>query len=177
MFNILEADYGIGPLRDVEHLINAGVRKLLERKKMEPWFDGLWMNEYGEVLSGALLVAAQAYCVGAVVEINEVRKGMRLKPLGKIEAYRQYRTARDGYSAIELVNAAANCFKHRDEWNTDWPDNSTTRTRAAFSITPATQFSLNQVLGVIYGDLKCPMLCDLLSEWRHGLLAQAKQED
>ncbi|WP_143144798.1 hypothetical protein, partial [Moritella viscosa] len=64
--NILEADYGIGPLIDVEDTILAGIEKLFERNRQEPGFDGLWMNEYGEVLFGSLLVSVQAYCVGSL---------------------------------------------------------------------------------------------------------------
>ena len=74
--NIYEADYGIGPLMDVEDTINKGIEKLFERNQQEPGFDGLWMNEYGEVLYGSLLVAAQAYLIGSLRDINEIRKSL-----------------------------------------------------------------------------------------------------
>ncbi len=176
MENVLEADYGLGPLRDVEESINAGIAKLFERNKREPWFDGLWMNEYGEVLYGALLVAGQAYCVASVIDINEIRKSKNLKPLGKIEAYRHCQILRNGHSAIELINAAANCFKHRDEWGATWPKNLTTKVLSAFEITSATEFPLNEAQRVVHVELRYPTLSGLVSEWRKGLLSKIKQE-
>ena len=52
--NIFEADYGLGPLIDIENSILDGIAKLFDRNREEPCFDGLWLNEYGEVLFGAL---------------------------------------------------------------------------------------------------------------------------
>ena len=176
MDNILEADYGLGPLRDVEDAIDAGVKALFRRNKEHPWFDGLWMNEYGEVLNGALLVAAQAYCVGAVSDTNKIRRENGLKPLDKLAAYRSDSIVQDGYSAVELVNAAANCFKHRDEWGDNWPNNATARTLAAFSITSATEFPLNEAVDIIKTKLEYSRVSDLLSEWREGLILAATRD-
>jgi hypothetical protein len=74
MHHILEADFGIGPLGDVEDVVRAGFDKLFERNKVQPWFDGLWMNEYDEVLFGSLFVACQAYCLDCVADINTIRE-------------------------------------------------------------------------------------------------------
>jgi hypothetical protein len=176
MMNILEADYGLDPMRVVEDAIDAGVKALFRRNKEHPWFDGLWMNEYGEVLNGALLVAAQAYCMGAVSDTNEIRKDKGLKPLDKLAAYHSHSIVRDGYSAVELVNAAANCFKHRDEWGENWPNNTTVRTLAAFSITSASEFPLNKAVGIITTELEYSRVSDLLSDWREGLILAATRD-
>ncbi|MDD5706861.1 MAG: hypothetical protein PHR35_13135 [Kiritimatiellae bacterium] len=176
MENVLEADYGLGPLRDVEDAIDTGMKALFRRNKENPWFDGLWMNEYGEVLNGALLVAAQAYCVGAMTDANTIREGRGLKPIDKLAAYHSHPILRDVYSAVELVNAAANCFKHRDEWGDNWPDNTTTRALAAFSITSASEFPLNQTIEIVTTELKYSRLSDLLSEWREGLIGTATHD-
>ncbi len=174
MHHILEADYGIGPLNDVEDVIRSGFDKLFERNKVQPWFDGLWMNEYGEALVGALLVACQAYCVGCVSDINEIRKHNELKPLGKIDAYRAHGVSSNGVSAIELLNAGANCFKHRDEWGSNWPNNLTTRTLKAYSISAEVEFPLNAVLDIIDRELGYSRFCDLVSEWREALIDGTK---
>ena len=176
MENILEADYGLGPLRDVEAVIKAGVQAVFRRNKEQPWFDGLWMNEYGEVLHGALLVAAQAYCVGAVVDVNEISEGKGLEAVNKIAAYHAHSIVRNERSVVELVNAAANCFKHRDEWGDNWPDNETTRALIAYSITADTEFPVNEAIVIITTELGYPRLSDLLSEWRGGLILKSKQE-
>ncbi|MDH5925093.1 hypothetical protein L8S13_02190 [Vibrio lentus] len=110
--NILEVDYGLGPLIDVEETIQAGIAKLFERNCTEPWFDGLWMNEYGEVLYGSLIVSAQAYCIGSLRDINEIRVSLGLNKLTKESAYKNQRVKVQGYSLIELVNCTANYFKH-----------------------------------------------------------------
>lgn len=176
MVNLLEADYGLGPLRDVEAAITAGVRALYRRNKEQAWFDGLWINEYGEVLHGALLVAAQTYCVGAVVDINEIRRSEGLAAVNKMAAYHAYSIVRNERSVVELVNAAANCFKHRDEWGDSWPDNETTRTLTAYSIAPDTEFPVNHAILIITTELGYPRLSDLLAEWRGGMILKLKKE-
>ena len=172
--NILEADYGIGPLIDVEEAIKVGIAKLFERNKLEPWFDGLWMNEYGEVLFGSLLVACQAYCLGCVSDINSIRKDFGLGSLSKTDAYRDCRLSKKGYSAVELINAGANCFKHRDEWGDVWPVNLTTNTLGAFSITQGTEFPLNEIQEIIESEFGYNKISNLVSDWREELIHKAK---
>lgn len=137
-------------------------------------------ERYGEVLNGALLVAAQAYCLGTVVDINEIRRGKGLKAINKIDAYRAHSVVRSERSVVELVNAAANCFKHRDEWGDNWGDNweknETTRVLVAYSITSDTEFPVNEAIVIITTELGYPRLSDLLSEWREGLILKSKQE-
>ncbi|WP_339775198.1 hypothetical protein [uncultured Methylophaga sp.] len=176
MHHMLEADYGLGPLSDVEHTVRAGLDKLIERNKKEPWFDGLWMNEYGEVLFGSLLVACQAYCVGCLADINKIRENLGLKALGKIEAYRSHCSSRNNFSAIEFINAAANYFKHRDEWGAMWPNNLTSQTLAAYSVTSESEFPLNKVQEIIENELGYTKLCDLVSGWRDELIKKTKKE-
>jgi hypothetical protein len=174
--NILEADYGIGPLIDVEDAINAGIEKLFVRNKQEPWFDGLWMNEYGEMLFGSLLVVSQAYCVACVTDINKIRESLGLVKLSKKDAYNDHLLANQDFSLIELLNSAANCFKHRDEWEVDWPDNYTTKTLHAFSITAETEFPINEVQQLIESDYGYKKITNLVSEWREGLINKVKNE-
>lgn len=176
MHHMLEADYGLGPLTDVEDILMAGLNKLVERNENEPWFDGLWLNEYGEVLFGSLLVACQAYCVGCLNDINKIREDFGLKALSKIEAYRDHSSSRNNFSAIELINAAANYFKHRDEWGALWPNNLTSQTLATYSITSQNEFPLKEVQEIIENELGYSKLCFLLSEWRKELIKKSKKE-
>jgi len=172
--NIYEADYGIGPLMDVEDTINIGIEKLFERNRQEPGFDGLWMNEYGEVLYGSLLVAAQAYFIGSLRDINEIRKSLGLASLTKQSAYKVHNITAQNYSLIELVNSAANYFKHRDEWGDDWPENYTTKVMEAFSVTG--EFPINDVQQLIEADYGYIKITNLVSEWRKQLIVIAKNE-
>lgn len=172
--NIYEADYGIGPLMDVEDTIISGIEKLFERNRLEPGFDGLWMNEYGEVLFGSLLVSVQTYCVGSLRDINEIRKNLGLTTLTKESAYKVHHITVQNYSLIELVNSAANYFKHRDEWSNSWPDNYTTKVLTAFSMTG--EFPINDVQQLIEADYGYNKITRLVSEWRKELINQAKNE-
>lgn len=172
--NILEADYGLGPLIDVENTILAGIEKLFERNRQEPGFDGLWMNEYGEVLFGSLLVSAQTYCVGSLRDINEVRKSLGLAKLTKEKAYKIHHISVQNYSLIELVNCTANYFKHRDTWSNPWPDNYTTQVLTGFSTTG--EFPINEVQQLIEAHYGYKKVSSLVSEWRKGLVIHAKNE-
>lgn len=174
--NIFEADYGLGPLKDVEEVIRVGFDNLFERNKKEPWFDGYWMNEYGEVLFGTLLVACQAYCLQALSDINEVRGSLGLDALSKLDAYKMHHGSKRKHSAIELINSAANCFKHRDEWAEIWPDNITTKTLAYYSITSDCEYPLNEAREVIETELGYDRLYSLVSEWRKELISNSKKE-
>lgn len=172
--NIFEVDYGLGPLIDVEETIQAGIAKLFERNRTEPWFDGVWMNEYGEVLYGSLLVSAQAYCISSLRDINEIRVSLGLNKLTKEKAYQNHRVKVQGYSLIEMVNCTANYFKHRDEWSDTWPDNYTTRVLTAFSMD--CEFLINEFQGLIDSEYGYKTLSDLVSEWRNDLIEQSKNE-
>ncbi|KZX68608.1 hypothetical protein A3712_13235 [Vibrio sp. HI00D65] len=172
--NILELDYGLGPLVDVEETIQIGIDKLLDRNRTEPWFDGLWVSEYSEVLYGSLLVSAQAYCLGSLRDINEIRTSLGLNKITKDKAYRSHRIKVQGYSLIELINSAANYFKHRDEWTYIWPDNYTTRVLTAFSMD--CEFLINHVKTLIESEYAYKTLSNLASEWRNDLIEQTKDE-
>jgi hypothetical protein len=176
MNHALDCDYRISCFRDVEAAISGGITSLFARNQEQPWFDGLFVAEYSEVLFGALLTASQAYCVGSIADINEYREEQGLPALGKIAAYHKFSLKRGDYSEIEFVNAAANCFKHRDEWGEAWPDNLTVKTLAAYSITKECEFPLNDAFSIIRDELGVDHLADLLSDWREGLLAESKKK-
>jgi hypothetical protein len=113
--HVLECDYRMNYLIDVEEAILAGIDGLIARNKNQPWFDGLFIAEYAEVLFGALLTACQAYCVGTITDMNELRSDRRATQLTKLGAYAQFSNSKACFTMIELINSGANCFKHRDE--------------------------------------------------------------
>jgi len=170
--HILECDFRLGPLQDLEVAINAGVNKLYVRNKDNPWFDGLFIIEYGDILYGALLVAAQAYLVGVVSDLNEVRMSKGRRKLDKISIYRAHEVTNNGYSIIELINSGANYFKHREEWGERWPSNLTTQTLTAYSITPTSDSPLSEICEIIIDQVEFESLSVLLSQWRKSFLAR-----
>ncbi|MEZ9893524.1 hypothetical protein AB4356_14240 [Vibrio lentus] len=171
---IFEVDYGLGPLKDVENALLSGITTLSERHRRTPGFDGLWMNEYGSVLYGALFVAAQAYCIGSLRDINDLRASLGLSKLTKNSAYSDHHITSNECSLIELVNSAANYFKHREEWNEPWPRNYTTGVLEAFSMD--CDFPINEVYELIEVTHEYGRLSNLLSEWRENLINKANHE-
>ncbi|EGR2288585.1 hypothetical protein D0815_24345 [Vibrio parahaemolyticus] len=172
--NISEVDFGIGPLQDVEDAIYIGIRKLVERNRANPGFDGLWMKEYSEVLYGSLFVSAQAYCIGSLRDINDVRKNLESIELKKEHAYKAHHIVSETYSLIELVNSTANYFKHKDEWKDLWPSNYTTQVLEAFAMDR--EFPINEVHDLICENHGYGCISKLVSEWRENLMASAKKE-
>jgi hypothetical protein len=79
--------------------------------------------------------------------------------------FRQERSTR-----IELINAAANYFKHHDEWS-QWPANETTKTLSRAGITERTEFPCIAAMRIFCGDnRKLIVLHQIVLEWRSHLL-------
>ncbi|WP_218587127.1 hypothetical protein, partial [Moritella viscosa] len=101
-------------------------------------------------------------------DINQIRKSLGLAKLTKEEAYKIHHVSVQNYSLIELVNSAANYFKHKNEWINSWPDNYTTKVLTAFSMTG--EFPINQVQQLIEVDYGYKKISNLISEWREHLV-------
>ena len=128
--------------------------------------DGITAKEYAEYIYGAVLVACQAYAVGTVSDINEVR-GSNYR---KIDLYKRKVVSGQEYTYIELINSLANYFKHNEEW-ASWPENETTKVLRYYGINESTEFPLQSGTEVIIGestDLRG--LCEVLEDWRFTLL-------
>src|SRR2546421_13036673 len=104
------------------HALKSGFESIKETEKREPWFDGLWQLEHAESIFGVAFVAAQAYILGTVEDINHIREGKGMARLKKINYYFDDPvTLSNGASRILLINSMANYYKHHDEWGNTWP--------------------------------------------------------
>jgi len=151
------------------------IRRLADQHE---WFDGLWQREYAEPIVGMAFVASQTYIVGVVADLGRA-KGKCANDLSqfvkdnKIGYYTidPHPTA-DRHSRILLINAAANYYKHHDEWD-GWKTNMTTRQLEAAGIKEDTEFPCLVTAEILFADRNFTNLSALLSiasEWRGHLI-------
>lgn len=104
-------DFDLDFLRDAAALIDARLEHLHTEAKESPDPDGQGIFDHTEYLVGLGFVVCQTYMT-AVVSWSKINKRDALA-LGP-----KHRT---GLSMAQLVNAAANHWKHSSEWSLDAP--------------------------------------------------------
>jgi len=162
--HMCEADHRSTPLRILCTTATNAISELAELSRVGG-IDGLTAMEYAEYQHGAVLVACQAYAVGTVGDLNKCRESLGLSPLKKLTLYRS-NEANLPHTHVEQINALANLFKHRDEWE-NWPTNETTRVMRYFGILESTEFPLDAGIRSIIGessDLR--RMAEVLEGWR-----------
>jgi hypothetical protein len=144
------------------------------------WFDGLWQREYAEPIVGMAFVATQAYIIGVVADVgrakgkrdNELRKFVKDKKIGFYSD--DHHPTADNQSRILIINAAANYYKHHDEWD-GWNTNVTARQLEAARIKEHTEFPCLAAAEMLFADRSFTSLSTLLaiaSEWRSYLISK-----
>jgi hypothetical protein len=164
--HIREIDWRIEPLHDIIVGIDAGIAAVRERLDAEE-IDGLTALGHLEPILGLGFVAFQNYVLGTWTDINEIRKSRGKPPVSKLDCYTcDPITVRGGTTRIELINAAANYFKHHDEWS-QWPTNETTRTLSRIGIAQQNEFPCSDAARIFCGDnWKLVVLHQIVQEWR-----------
>ncbi len=174
-----EIDHRMEPLHDVIVGINAGLAAIHKRLDTEEWFDGIWAREYAEPLLGLGFVAAQTYAVGTVSDLNSIRisRGKsKAENLKNYKCYTQDTFIKGDVTRLQLINAAANYFKHHDEWGARWPmekpDGYTTETLGKVGITEKTEFPCIDAVELLCGtSWELNVLPKILKEWRVHLFS------
>ena len=170
-----ETDYRSMPLRVLCTSTENAVKELVSLTKEPVFLDGLTVLEYAEYLYGAVFVACQAYAVGVVSDINDIRGLASTNKLGKLSLYRQGSAPVNGTTQIEFINALANYFKHNEEW-TSWPENETTKALRNFGLNESTEFPLKSGAELLTGhDSELRLVCEILEDWRFWLVEQPCQ--
>jgi hypothetical protein len=119
--HIREIDWRIDTLEYVVVGIDAGLAAIDARIGNPEWYDGLHARDDAEPLLGLGLVAFQTYAAGTVSDLNQIRRSRGKAKLGKHYCYARDSVKVSGaVTRIELINSAANYFKHHDEWD-PWP--------------------------------------------------------
>ena len=159
------------------HALRSGFESIREKANDESWFDGLWQLEHGENILGVAFVAAQAYMLGTVDDINKIRASNGRPSVGKINYYSDDpKPLPGGVSRILLINSVANYYKHHDEW-TGWPANLTGQTLADAGITESTEFPCYEAATKLWDPNDVENLDNLLSiisAWREHIISTYK---
>ena len=106
-------DFDLDFLRAALGLVDASLARLHENARSSPDPDGFGIFDEVEYITGFGFVACQTYAT-AVVSLSHLRNRKR-------EALALGPKHRTGRSMAELVNAAANYWKHSPEWSLDAP--------------------------------------------------------
>jgi hypothetical protein len=169
--NIHEVDWRIGPLHDIVQGIDAAIAAVRERIDAGE-IDGLEALNHAELILGLGFVAFQSYALGTWADLNTIRKLAGKPPVDKLDCYQcdPITLKPSGLTRIELINSAANYFKHHDEWSR-WPANETARTLSRAGITQQKEFPCTEVMRIFCGDSwRLIVLHEIVREWRAHVL-------
>lgn len=171
MVSFYALDLRYDSTREVIDTVARALKSLPEDKP--EWFDGLSILEHAEELVGVAFVAAQVYLGGTVSDLSKVtRQKLRKQDLlGHGAALDVFPSVRK----VEIIDAAANYWKHHDEWE-DWKPNRwnqhTTETLAKVKVDGETEFPCHTIATLLggsdYTDLD--WLTELASAWRRELI-------
>ena len=85
--HISEFDFRYGWVAITIHALETGFTNIREKANTESWIDVIWQLEYAESILGITFVAAQAYILGTVEDVNEIRESNGKRPIDKIDYY------------------------------------------------------------------------------------------
>ena len=157
------------------------IRRLSEE---HDWFDGLWQLEYAEPIVGMAFVATQAYLIGVVADISRAKGklGKQLQQFVNDEKIGFYSDdplpIGSNQSRVLIIHAAANYYKHHDEWG-GWSTNKTARQLEAAGIQEHTEFPCLVAAEMLFGNTNFGRLNTLLviaSEWRSYVINKYVRE-
>jgi hypothetical protein len=167
MFLIIEnsvCDFGLDLLVEVLTVIDSQLDTILRG-----WSDAVEADEFGyfdraEHIAGLGFVACQAYMTSTYGFISvEKSKALTSGPRHK-----------NGQTVVEIINHAANFWKHYDEWHLDKGTARRDRIIAAFE-SLGSPVDLDYPLSGILAELAAPQpasfkpLADKLARWRDDL--------
>jgi hypothetical protein len=148
------------------------------------WFDGLHQLEYAEPIVGVAFVATQAYLIGVVADVGRGRgkSGKELQHFVNEEKTGFYsddpHPINSNQSRVLIINAAANYYKHHDEWGA-WSTNKTARQLQEAGIQEDTEFPCLVAAEMLFGNTNFGRLSTLLviaSEWRSYVMNKYVRE-
>ena len=173
-----ECDYRISWISEVLSSLEAAFTSIENTGNDTPWFDGQFQIEHAEAIYGVSFVTAQVYILGVTQDMNDIRTSLNCGPLNKIVYYKDSIFCdQSNTPKILLVNAAANYYKHNDEWGEKWPTNHTTKILADVGITNKSEFPCFQVAKILFGEKgawKFKNIVKLITDWRGSVLSSSK---
>ena len=167
MFLLLEGDVvdlDLGLLVELLEVVDRQIDRIENEITRSPDPDGHGHFDRMETVIGLGFVACQQYINATYPQL------VASKP----QAIRQPPTLPSGRSVIELINAAANFWKHHDEWPCR---NGKDEERTRAIIDDTTSSTADYVMGNVLYELVRPhplrfgSVVDLLKRWRDLLIA------
>ena len=158
-------------IRDLFELLDARMEQLVAEIEASDDPDGFGLLDDAEHVFGMGLVAAQRYLT-SVRGWHDISKNDALNS-GPIHS--------GGQSFAKIINAAANYWKHIDEWDLgavvhrdiDGLETFQSNTmRVIESVTPWADYTLANLLHALIGEPQLSLLLPILQQWREELLAQ-----
>ena len=170
MTHILEFDFRHSWVYETLQALDRGVEKLVNDR-----LDGLDLLEHVDDIVGLGFVALQTYIGGTEADLRAV-----FPPLATSSRDLRAKQCKEvsGVSCVEAIWAAANFYKHHDQWP-DWrPTGSrkdTVNTLARLGIVESTEFPCVEVQRALQTD-STPLvgLLDLVSDWRENWLSHLR---
>ncbi len=162
-FNDFDMDF----LRQAVALVDASLERLDRRANASPDPDQFGIFDEMEYITGFGFVACQAYATAAV-------SGSKLRGK-KREALMLGPKHRTGRPMTELINAAANHWKHSPEWSLDTPTTQSKQTLEVFSSLGVDTNRGSYPVGNMLHKILAPhparfaKLIPFLTQWRNAL--------
>jgi hypothetical protein len=160
-------DFDLDFLRAAAALVDSGLERLQTQARSSPDPDAFGIFDEMEYLAGFGFVACQTYAT-AVVSRSQLRGRKR-------EALALGPKHRTGQSMAQLINAAANYWKHSPEWALDEPTAPAAQTIAVISrlgVDADAPYPVANMLREILTPHKARVenLIPFLTQWRDALL-------
>jgi len=173
MVSIYAIDWRYAPTRGVLDAISNGLEQVVTEVVPVDIDDAL---EQWESLIGVAFVTAQTYITGTVSDANKISTAT--PPLKKTQLLQSHSKSVTGaaITELQLIDAAANLFKHRDEWPS-WapvpPRKATIEVLTAVGINEHDSHPCRKAANILWtpdtSNLK-PLLT-ILEEWREKVIS------
>jgi hypothetical protein len=112
----LETDYRSEWVKEILISLDHGFINIQKKYDENEWFDAYWAQEQVESIYGIAYVTAQTYITGTISDMSKI-SALEATKERKAEWMATAESVVNGISAINLMNAMANYFKHNEEWD------------------------------------------------------------
>jgi hypothetical protein len=163
---IMILDFNLDFLRDAVALVDASLEQLDGKACASPDPDTFGIFDEVEYITGFGFVACQTYITAVVSRSRLKGKKSEALALGPMHG--------TGRSMAQLINAAANHWKHSPEWSLDTPTTQAKQTLEVISSLGVDTNSSYPVANMLYAILaphpaRFKNLIPLLTQWRDAL--------
>lgn len=147
-------------LKKMQELIDS----FIEMNESTPWYDGIFLLEDSEETLGFAFVACQTFIAGTIADTSG-KEARLIEDKDKKRAMKNAPLFKNQRTKIELINAVANYFKHKDEGP---PFGKTKEILDSYHLLDR-EFPINGAFELLAEDFKIHSLATFLYEWSNHL--------